>query len=108
MWPGGDVLPGGDGHWEIPAQVKWIIWETTKLVGLHEPLFGPCFCIDETVLFLFLSFSFFPLFGELLGTVSLLFYSFHLSAGMKGSGWGSLPPDRLTRRRRGIWLSYSS
>jgi len=35
--------------------------------------------------------------------------SFHLSAGMKGSGGGALPSSRLARRRRGYQvLSYSN
>jgi len=42
---------------------------------------------------LFFSFCLFLCFG--------LSFSFHLSAGMKGSGGGAPPSSRLARRRRG-------
>jgi len=53
--------------------------------------------------FLFFSFPFCS------GLGGSIVYSFHLSAGMKGSGGGAPPSSRLARRRRGYWvLSYSN
>jgi len=50
--------------------------------------------------YLYLLFSF--LFIVVCFSVFGLSFSFHLSAGMKGSGEGAPPSSRLARRRRGF------
>jgi len=90
MCSGGDGLTSSDRQWTVLALANYFLE------------------IDETVFVLFLSyFISYPLcqVSFWVGSVS---YCFHLSAGMKGSGWGSLPPSPARQEAEGnLVLSYS-